>query len=101
MRREINWVLKFLTTLGAGKIPHFIGFNEPDNSGQANMPVATAVQLWEKFVLPAKKKFGFKLGSPAITGSPKGKQWLQDFIHALGGRDEIDFIVIHWCKCKV
>lgn len=62
------------------------------------MPVAKAVQLWKQFVLPAKHKYGFKLGSPAVTGSPAGKKWLQQFIHELDGKGGLDFIVVHWCK---
>lgn len=81
---------------GLGKISHFIGFNEPDHPGQANMSVGQAVQLWKQHVLPAKKKYGFKLGSPAMTNSPAGKKWLQDFLKQLGGDAQIDFVVVHW-----
>lgn len=81
---------------GLGKVSHFIGFNEPDHPGQANMSVAQAVQLWKQHVLPAKKKYGFKLGSPAMTNSPEGKKWLQDFLKQLGGDAQIDFVVVHW-----
>lgn len=77
---------------------HFIGFNEPDNTGQANLPAAKAAQLWKQFVLPAKHKFNFRLGSPAITNSAAGKKWLQDFIHEMDGKAAMDFIVIHWCE---
>lgn len=60
------------------------------------MPVAQAVELWKQYVLPAKKKFGFKLGSPAMTNSPAGKKWLHEFLNSLGGHAEVDFIVLHW-----
>ncbi|ROV94558.1 hypothetical protein VMCG_08168 [Cytospora schulzeri] len=90
-----------LSTIGANNIDHFIGFNEPDNSGQANIPVPRAVHLWKQYVLPAKNKFGFKLGSPAVTNSSTGKKWLQDFLHSLGGQDEIDFVVLHWYGLNV
>lgn len=100
-----EWLLiicfKYLSTIGVKSVDHFIGFNEPDNSGQANMPVAQAVQLWNQYVLPAKAKFGFKLGSPAVTNSPAGKKWLQGFLHALGGHSGVDFIVLHWYGLSV
>lgn len=93
--------MQFLSTIGAGHIGHFIGFNEPDNAGQSNLSVEQAIQLWKQHVLPAKKKFGFKLGSPAMTSSPAGKKWLQEFFHALGGHDEVDFVVLHWYGLKM
>ncbi|KAI3390324.1 hypothetical protein diail_10120, partial [Diaporthe ilicicola] len=91
---EAGKIDQFLGSLG--KVSHFIGFNEPDHPGQANMSVAQAVQLWKQHVLPAKKKYGFKLGSPAMTNSPAGKKWLQDFLKQLGGDAQVDFIVVHW-----
>lgn len=60
------------------------------------MSVAQAVQLWRQNVLPAKAKYGFKLGSPAMTNSDAGKKWLQEFLKQLGGDAKIDFIVVHW-----
>lgn len=96
----ISW-LKCLSTIVTKNVDHFIGFNEPDNSGQANVSIAQAVQLWNQYVLPAKNKYDFKLGSPAVTNSPAGKKWLRDFLHSLGGHDEVDFIVLHWYGLNV
>ena len=73
-----------------------MAFNEPEIPSQANMSVAEAVALWKQYVLPAKEKFGFQLGSPGMSSDPKGKAWLQEFLAALGGTDEIDFVVVHW-----
>lgn len=90
-----------MSAIDAGNIGHFLGFNEPDNVGQSNLSVEQAVQLWKQHVLPAKKKFGFKLGSPAMASSPVGNKWLKEFLHALGDHDEVDFVVLHWHGLKV
>ena len=88
----------FLTTLQRerGSVPALLGFNEPDIPSHANMSVSEAVELWKQYVLPAKSKFGYRLGSPGISSDPKGKAWLQSFTKELDGKDGIDFIVAHW-----
>ncbi|KAJ9606641.1 hypothetical protein H2200_008649 [Cladophialophora chaetospira] len=73
---------------------HFIGFNEPEMVSESNMPVGTAIALWKQYVEPAKGKFHFHLGSPAMTSSPQGKAWLQSFWRECGS--SIDFVVVHW-----
>lgn len=99
--KEAPQIDQFLSGLPPQDRRHFIGFNEPDIVDQANMSVADAVQLWNQFVLPAKHKFGFRLGSPAISSAPRGKQWLTQFFQAFGdggGADTagVDFVVVHW-----
>ena len=88
----------FLSTLQPerGSVKVLLGFNEPEIESQANMTVSDAVGLWRQHVLPVKAKFGCRLGSPGISSDPKGKAWLQQFLHELGGQDEIDVIVAHW-----
>ena len=43
---------------------YVLGFNEPDNSGQSNIPVATAISLWPSFDNPA-----IEVGSPATAAN--------------------------------
>lgn len=93
--------MQFLSTIGAGHIGRFIGFNEPYNVGQPNLSIEQAAQLWKQHVLEAKRKFDFKLGSPAMASSPAGKNWLQEFFDALEGHDEVNFVVLHWDGLKV
>jgi len=89
---------KSLAPLGVDKVGHLIGFNEPEMPFESDMSVADGVKLWKEYVLPAKSKYHFRLGSPAMSNSPKGKKWLQDFVHELRGVDgaKLDFIVCHW-----
>jgi len=70
-----------------------LGFNEPDNSGQANLSPSTAVSLWNQYLQPLGSSY--RLGAPAVTSGPSGIPWLQNFISECTGC-KIDFIPIHW-----
>lgn len=78
-------------------IPYVLAFNEPDGQGNggSNVPVDTAVEAWIRQIEPLKE-LGVKLGAPAVTGAPSGKDWLQNFFRACDGRCTIDFIPVHW-----
>jgi hypothetical protein len=93
---QASQIDQFLASIPKDSLKYFMTFNEPDIPSQANMSVAEAVALWKQYVLPAKEKFGFQLGSPGMSSDPKGKAWLQEFMAKLGGGDEIDFVVVHW-----
>lgn len=67
-----------------------LGFNEPDNSSQSNIPVATAIGLWPSFEVA-----GIRVGSPATSANSAGQSWFKDFMSKLGG-DRADFVAIHW-----
>ncbi len=66
-----------------------LGFNEPDNKGQAHMTVAEAIELW-----PVLEKSGLRLGSPGPAGHDK---WLDQFMKEAKKRGyRVDFACIHW-----
>jgi len=71
-----------------------LGFNEPEQGGQANLSPGDAANLWRQYMQPMAGK-GFRLGAPAVSSAPQGKQWLQAFFGACGGC-QIDFVPIHW-----
>lgn len=76
-----------------------LGFNEPDIKSQASLSVETAVELWQKHVLPMKQKYpGLRIGSPAVSNGPEGLPWLERFVECLGGVGGagIDHICIHY-----
>jgi Glycosyl hydrolase catalytic core len=78
-----------LTNSGSQQL---LTFNEPDNPVQSNMTVARALQLW-----PYLEATGLQLGSPAVTDTARGWEWLNAFMtgaHQLGYR--VDFIAVHW-----
>ncbi|EXJ80184.1 hypothetical protein A1O1_08326 [Capronia coronata CBS 617.96] len=88
----------FLTDiLRTRKASALLGFNEPEIPEQANLNVEAAVALWKDVVLPAKAKFGLRLGSPGMSSDVgRSKPWLTSFLAQLGGNDGIDFLVLHW-----
>jgi hypothetical protein len=80
------------SSLSANGNKYLLGFNEPDNSTQSNMSVATALQLW-----PYLEATGLQLGSPAPTGSSTGTSWLASFM--AGAKTDgyrVNWIDLHW-----
>lgn len=74
-----------------------MGCNEPEIPDQANLGVDEAVRLWRGSVVPAKRKFGFRLGSPGTSSDvSRSKPWLNEFFGKLSGEDEVDILVVHW-----
>jgi hypothetical protein len=72
-----------------------LGFNEPDNTGQSNLSVATAISLWPSF-----NHASVRLGSPATQGNGTGLTWIQSFMKQIdadaGSALRVDFIATHW-----
>ncbi|RDI81299.1 hypothetical protein Vi05172_g8590 [Venturia inaequalis] len=79
-------------------IPHILTFNEPDGSqktGGSNVSPTVAATTWMHQIEPLRK-FGVKVGSPAVTGSDMGMNWLQQFFTACNGGCNPDFMAVHW-----
>jgi RNA polymerase sigma factor (sigma-70 family) len=70
-----------------------LGFNEPDQGGQANMTVAQALSLW-----PQLMATGMTLGSPAVaSGAATPGGWLDQFMAGAKARGyRVNFITVHW-----
>lgn len=82
-----------LNAAKATKAGVLLGFNEPDNHGQANMTVAQAIADW-----PRLEVTGLRLGSPASqTGDDtKPDGWLARFMAQARARHlRVDFVCIH------
>jgi hypothetical protein len=67
-----------------------LGFNEPDNINQSNIPAKEALAAWPDVVAKAKRA-----GSPATAGNPLKSEWLREFLE---GKPKVDFIAVHWYK---
>lgn len=69
---------------GGMNITYVLGFNEPDGcvSGGSCVDSETAAQVWMQQIEPLSD-LGIKLGAPAVTGSPSGFTWLQNFFTAV------------------
>ena len=70
-----------------------LGFNEPDNTGQSDLSVATAISLWPAFNNPS-----IRIGSPATQANTTGVAWFTDFNNQVNADTSlrVDFIAIHW-----
>lgn len=68
-----------------------LGYNEPDSSSQANMPVSAAISAWGDLL-----GTGLRVGSPATTdGGPNS--WLFPFVtQADSAGLRVDFICAHY-----
>jgi hypothetical protein len=91
------WGSGSVTTATLRQVKHegryLLGFNEPDNAGQANMTVSQALKLW-----PRLMSTGMRLGSPAVaTGAATRGGWLDRFMRGVAARhDRVSFITVHW-----
>ena len=76
-----------------------LGYNEPDQTAQANMSVATALAYW-----PYMMQSGLRVGAPAVSDSGlsgMGVNWLYSFMSQaanLGYR--VDYVPVHSYKCN-
>jgi hypothetical protein len=73
-----------------------LGFNEPDNSSQSNISVATAISLWPSFT----GNPSLRVGSPATQANSSGQAWFKSFMQDVDadttGKLRVDFIAAHW-----
>ena len=86
----ISSAVSSFVTKGYGFV---LGFNEPDNSTQSNITVATAVSLWPSF-----NNSAIQLGTPGTQANSTGQTWFTSFMGSVNGSTTLhaDFIAIHW-----
>ncbi|KAI0751421.1 glycosyl hydrolase catalytic core-domain-containing protein [Daedaleopsis nitida] len=94
-RQVQQWDSSINDTIRRLNTTHALGFNEPEISGQSNMSPTDGAALWKAHIEPLKAQ-GIRLGSPAPSSSPSGKQWLLDWLDACQGGCSIDFIAVHY-----
>lgn len=82
-------------TIAAKKPTAILGMNEPQEKGQSNMTPQQGADMWKTYIEPLRAQ-GLRLGSPAPSGAPSGKTWLQDFLTACNGGCTVDFIALHY-----
>ncbi|KAI0356575.1 glycoside hydrolase [Trametes cingulata] len=90
-----DWDNNINRTIKQQHVTHVLGFNEPEIAGQSNISPTDAAALWKAHIEPLKAQ-GIRLGSPALSGAPQGKQWLTDWYNACGGGCTVDFMPLHW-----
>lgn len=72
-----------------------LGFNEPNQIGQAECSPEEAAQTWIEAIEPLKLQ-GYRLGSPAATSGDSGKEWMARWYEACNGSCNPDFTAVHW-----
>ncbi|KIY51940.1 hypothetical protein FISHEDRAFT_70432 [Fistulina hepatica ATCC 64428] len=75
-----------------------LGFNEPDNTDQANLSPSDAASLWIEYMNPIHES-GIHVVAPAITNSDESGQgidWMTEFVSACGGSCLYDEVAMHW-----
>ncbi|KAI8632004.1 glycoside hydrolase family 128 protein [Xylariaceae sp. FL1651] len=89
-----NWNnVKSAATARKGLTVHF--YNEPERQS----PTVTAEQAaaqWKSHMVPLRKKFGAKLGSPACAADATGTAWMDAFMSHLGAGEKPDFVGLHY-----
>lgn len=76
--------------VASGSVRRLLGFHEPDNINQSNMPVSRALELW-----PALESLEIPLISPTCS-DPFG-EWLEDFMSSADLQClRVDWIAIRW-----
>jgi len=87
-----NNFLNLNTYPNSTDINTLLAFNEPDGTGQANIPdVNVALPVYKNLL-----RTGYRMGSPA-TKEENWNRWLSDFTTIAEADDaRIDFVAIHW-----
>ncbi|KAI1322351.1 glycosyl hydrolase catalytic core-domain-containing protein [Xylariaceae sp. FL0255] len=81
---------------------HLLTFNEPDgttSSGGSSISPQDAATAYINQVVPLRDRFN--ISHPAVTGSSRGLQWLEDFNTSCWKIDSkngcpTDFVAVHW-----
>ncbi|KAL7938299.1 hypothetical protein V8C35DRAFT_330257 [Trichoderma chlorosporum] len=84
-------------------ISHVLAYNEPDgptSQGGSDVTPQNAALSWIAEFVPLQQKYNVRIGAPAVTGSPSGFTWLEQFFgnctDILGSECPFDFIPLHW-----
>lgn len=90
-----GWGTAIQTSLSSGS-KYILGFNEPDNPGQASMSPSDAVDAYHQYITPFAGRAS--LVSPAVTngqGPSQGLDWLKSFMDACADCS-IEALAVHW-----
>ncbi|KIJ55498.1 glycoside hydrolase family 128 protein [Sphaerobolus stellatus SS14] len=72
-----------------------LGMNEPQETSQSNLTPEEGAAMWKTYIQPLKQQ-GLRLGSPAPSSAPSGKQWLLSWLNSSCSDCTVDFIALHW-----
>ncbi|GHU73733.1 hypothetical protein FACS189413_18360 [Bacteroidia bacterium] len=70
-------------------VSHVLGYNEPDQTDQANLTVSQALSGWPEYM-----KTGLRIGSPAMANPYSS--WLYNFLDSCEAKNyRVDYVVVH------
>ncbi|OJT10503.1 Alkali-sensitive linkage protein 1 [Trametes pubescens] len=95
LKQTDEWDSNINKTIAAQHVTSVLGFNEPEIEGQGNLSPADGATQWKAHIEPLKG-LNVRLGAPAPSGSPTGKQWVTDWLSACDGGCTVDFMPLHW-----
>lgn len=95
LKQANDWDSNINNTIAAQHVTSLLGFNEPEIEGQSNLSPADGATQWKAHIEPLKG-LNVRLGAPAPSGSPTGKQWITDWLSACDGGCTVDFMPLHW-----
>lgn len=84
--------------MAAGRITPgmtILGYNEPDQPGQANLGVWDAIGSYKAQLTPLVAQ-GYKITTPATTSDENGFQWLKQFIDGCAGTCGFQYVAFHY-----
>jgi hypothetical protein len=86
LEKAVSWINE---QKQQGGIDSLLGFNEPDQKSQSNIPVEKALDLWPKLM-----EAGVRLGSPACVHPDN--EWMKTFMKQADERKlRVDFVTVH------
>ncbi|KAG8989715.1 hypothetical protein FRB94_014118 [Tulasnella sp. JGI-2019a] len=85
------------TTITNNSWTSILGMNEPEQASESYVNVGDGAAQWKQYIEPLKTSNpSIRLGSPACTNAPIGKQWMYDFFGACGDGCTVDFVALHY-----
>ncbi|MFY7898955.1 MAG: glycosyl hydrolase, partial [Chitinophagaceae bacterium] len=79
------------SVINRDSLTHYLAFNEPNHSTQANMTVASALPVYKNML-----RAGMRMGSPVGTEEAY-RTWVDSFAtEAYKQKLQIDFVCVHW-----
>lgn len=72
-----------------------LGYNEPDQAGQANLSVEDGINSYLAQITPYAAQ-GYRLATPACTSDDNGFNWISGFINGCAGRCGFSVLQTHY-----
>lgn len=72
-----------------------LGWNEPDQPGQANMSIEDGIREYKRLITPYASQ-GYTLATPGCTSDDNGFNWISGFIAGCNGECGFSVLQTHY-----